>query len=74
MELMIQIGLLFLLSRSPFTHFIFQYLQLKSKVYIHLAESAIFCFYKVRGIIQNVCYCLFSTDMNKIFHITCVYM
>ncbi len=24
---------------------------------------------KIRGIIQNACYCLFSTDLNKIFHI-----
>ncbi len=29
---------------------------------------------KIRGIIQNVCYCLFSTDLNKIFHIKDVYM
>ncbi len=25
-------------------------------------------FTKIRGIIQNACYCLFSTDLNKIFH------
>ncbi len=24
---------------------------------------------KIRGIIQNACYFLFTTDMNKIFHI-----
>ncbi len=27
-----------------------------------------------RGITQNACYCLFSTDLNKIFHIKDVYM
>ncbi len=26
-------------------------------------------FTKIREIIQNTCYCLFSTDLNKIFHI-----
>ncbi len=25
-------------------------------------------FTKIRGIIQNACYCLFSTDPNKRFH------
>ncbi len=51
------------------------YIQLKSKVYIHLAESAnINYFTKIRGIIQNACYCLFSTDLNKIFHIKYVYI
>ncbi len=50
-------------------------LQLKSKVFIHLAESAkCWLFYQVRGIIQNACFCLFSTDLNKIFHIKYVYM
>ncbi len=50
-------------------------IQLKSKVYIHLAESAkCWLFYQVRGIIKNACYCLFSTDLNKIFHIKDVYM
>ncbi len=50
------------------------HIQLKSKVYIHQAESAIFVlFYQVRGIIQNACYCLFSTDLNEIFHIKDVY-
>ncbi len=50
-------------------------LQLKSKVYTPLAESAKFrLFYQVRGITQNACYCLFSTDLNKIFHIKDVYM
>ncbi len=45
-------------------------IQLKSKGYIQLAESAkCWLFYQVRGIIQNACYCLFSTDLNKIFHI-----
>ncbi len=29
---------------------------------------------KIRGIIQNACYCLFSTDLNKIFHIKDVYI
>ncbi len=27
-----------------------------------------------RGIIQNACYCLCSTDLNNIFHIKDVYM
>ncbi len=31
-------------------------------------------FTKIRGIIQNACYCLFSTDLNKIFHITCLHI
>ncbi len=31
-------------------------------------------FTKIRGIIQNSCYCIFSTDPNKIFHIKDVYM
>ncbi len=44
-----------------------------SKVYIPLAESAkCWLFDQVRGIIQNAC--LFSTDLNKIFHIKDVYM
>ncbi len=43
-------------------------LQLKSKVSV--AESAkCWLFYQVRGVIQNACYCLFSTDLNKILHI-----
>ncbi len=51
------------------------HIQLKSKVYIHQAESAKFrLFYQVRGIIQNACYCLFCTDLNEIFHIKDVYM
>ncbi len=51
------------------------YIQLKSNIYTHLAESAkCWLFYKVRGIIQNACYCLFSTDLIKIFHIKDVYM
>ncbi len=32
----------------------------------------IFC--KIRGIIANVCYCLFSAHLNKIFHIKYVYI
>ncbi len=45
------------------------FIQLKSKVYMHpVVESAkCWLFYQVRGIIQNACYCLFSTDLNKIF-------
>ncbi len=31
-------------------------------------------FTKTRGIIQNTCCCLFSTDLNKIFHIKYVYI
>ncbi len=31
-------------------------------------------FTKIRGIIQNACYCLFSTDLNKIVHIKYVYI
>ncbi len=55
--------------------YIYIYIQLKSKMYIHLAESAkCWLFYQVRGITQNACYCLFSTDLNKIFHIKDVYM
>ncbi len=43
--------------------------------YIHLAESTkCWLFYQVRRIIQNACYCLFSTDLNKIFHKKYVYM
>ncbi len=58
-----------------YTEYIYLYLQLKSKVYMHLAESAkCWLFYQVRGIIQNACYCVFSTDLNKIFHIKDVYM
>ncbi len=54
---------------------IYTYIHLKSKVYIHLAESAkCLLFYKVRGIIQNACYCLFSSELNKTFHIKYVYM
>ncbi len=50
-------------------------IQLKSNVYIHLAECAkLFIFFQVRGIIQNACYCLFNTDLNKIIHIKDVYM
>ncbi len=46
------------------------YVQLKLKVYLHLAESAkCWLFYQVRGIIHNASYCLFSTDLIKIFHI-----
>ncbi len=49
--------------------------QLKSNVYIHLAESAkCWLFYQVRGIIQKACYCSFSTDLNNIFYIKDVYM
>ncbi len=56
------------------THiYIYIYNQLKSKVYINLAES-IFYFTKIRGIIQNACDGLFSTDLNKIFHIKDVYI
>ncbi len=45
------------------------------EVYIQLAESAkCSLFYQVRGIIQNACYCLFSTDLNKIFHIKDFYI
>ncbi len=55
--------------------FVYIYIQLKSKVYIHLAESAnCSLFYQVRGIIQNACYCLFSTDLNEILHIKDVYI
>ncbi len=44
------------------------YIYLKSKVYTPLAEYAkCFIFDQVRGIIQNACYCLFSTDVNIIF-------
>ncbi len=31
-------------------------------------------FTKIRGIVQNACYFLFSTDLNKIFHIKDVYI
>ncbi len=31
-------------------------------------------FTKIRGIIQNACYCLFSTDLNNIFHIKDIYI
>ncbi len=30
-------------------------------------------FTDIRWIIQNACYCLFSSDLNKIFHIKDVY-
>ncbi len=37
-------------------------------VEVNLAESAkCWLFDQVTGIIQNACYCLFSTDLNKIF-------
>ncbi len=50
-------------------------IQLKSKVYTHLAECAkLLIFFQIRGIIQNACYCLFNTDLNKIIHIKYVYM
>ncbi len=26
-------------------------------------------FTKIRRIVQNACYCLFSNDLNKLFHI-----
>ncbi len=48
--------------------YIYIYTPLKSKVYTPLAEYAkCFIFDQVRGIIQNACYCLFSTDVNMIF-------
>ncbi len=46
------------------------YIKLRSKVYILLSESAISSLVnKIRGIVQNACYCLFSTDLIEIFHI-----
>ncbi len=55
-------------------NFVIQYVQLKSKVYTRLAESAKYVLFdQVRRIIQNACYC-FSTDINKIFHLKDVYM
>ncbi len=49
---------------------------LRSKVYIPLSESAKYVNYftKIREIVQNACYCLFSTDMIEIFHIKDVYI
>ncbi len=46
------------------------YMQLKSKVYT-LCRICIMLIYftKIKEIIQNACYCLFRTDLNKIFHI-----
>ncbi len=42
-------------------------IQLKSKVYIHFTESAkCWLFYQVWVIIQNACYCLFSTDLGSV--------
>ncbi len=29
---------------------------------------------KIRGIIKKLCYCLFNTVLNKLFHITYVYI
>ena len=31
-------------------------------------------FSKIKGIIQNACYILFSTDLNKIFYIKDIYI
>ncbi len=31
-------------------------------------------FTKIRGIMQNACYCLFNTDQNKIFYLKDVYI
>ncbi len=55
------------------------YIQLRSKVYTHLFTHTlqnlqnVNYFTKIRGIIQNTCYCLFSTDLNKIFHLRDIY-
>ncbi len=46
----------------------------KSKVFIHLAESAKCRFFlPSKRDHTNACFCLFSTDLNKIFHIKYVY-
>ncbi len=48
------------------------YIQLKSKVYLNRISKMLIIL--PRRIIQNACYCLFSTDLNNIFHIKDVYM
>ncbi len=53
--------------------YLFLYLLLRSKVFILISES-VKSFTKIRGIKQNACYCLFSTDLNKIFHIKYVHI
>ncbi len=45
-----------------------------SWLYVCIYIQIFWLFYQVRGIIQNACYWLFSTDLNKIFHIKYVYM
>ncbi len=42
--------------------------------YIFQNQLNVNYFIKIIGIIQNSCYCIFSTDPNKIFHIKDVYM
>ncbi len=72
---MVQALFFFLCSSAIILEINLAYFRLiySSKVYIPLAESAkCWLFDQVRGIIQNAC--LFSTDLNKIFHIKDVYM
>ncbi len=50
-------------------------IQLRSNVYIPFQNlQNVNYLTKIRGIIQNACYCLFSTDLNKRFHIKDVYI
>ncbi len=46
---------------------VYIYIQLKSKVYLNRISKMLIIL--PRRIIQNACYCLFSTDLNNIFHI-----
>ncbi len=52
------------------------YIQLRTNVNISPFQNlqSVDYFTKVRRIIQNACYYLFSTDQNKIFHIKYVYI
>ncbi len=43
------------------------FIQLKSKLHAPCRICKCWLFYQVREITQNACYCLFSTDLNKIF-------